>query len=432
VPSARTSQLTRSANRLRQGYGGPPQLYAEPEAFTLQTPAARRSATSSGGRSRQLTVMACLILPWIAGSASAQPPGIARAEWTYGAFLDAAYLVDSNDPPNHLFRNRGTTPRVNELDVNMAAAWLKKVSDESSRLGLEVTVQTGEDAKNFGFSATAPTVGGADVLLHLGPTNLSYLAPVGKGLTLQGGIFNSLIGYDALYVKDNFAYTRPWGADYTPYFMLGVNASYPISPRVTATAAVVNGYWHLAHANDAPSVAGQLAYRPTEHITAKQTVLVGPHQSNTSLRFWRTLSDGILEYRRDRVVTALEYQLGKEVVDAAGTPRALWMSAQLPIHWIFQAGWSATLRPEFCWDRNGRWIGGEQSVKAITATLEYRLTRDASDAILRVEYRVDDSSGGGGGFFTRGQLPSRSVPLAPTQMLFGIAVVLAVASPFGR
>jgi hypothetical protein len=200
---------------------------------------------------------------------------MARAAWTYGAFLDAAYLVDSNDPPNHLFRNRGTTPRVNELDVNMAAAWLKKMSDESSRLGLEVTVQAGEDAKNFGFSATAPSLRGADVLVHLGPTNLSYLAPAGKGLTLQGGIFNSLIGYDALYVKDNFAYTRPWGAD-------------------------------------------------------------------------------------------------------------------------------------------------------------YRLTHDASDAIVRVEYRVDDSRGDGGGFFTHGHSPSGSVPLAPTQMLFGIAVVLAVASPFGR
>jgi hypothetical protein len=30
--------------------------------------------------------------------------------------------------------------------------------------------------------------------------------------------------------KNNFAYTRPWTGDYTPYFMLGVNASYPLTP----------------------------------------------------------------------------------------------------------------------------------------------------------------------------------------------------------
>src|SRR5437879_5598250 len=116
--------------------------------------------------------------------------------------------------------------RVDELDLNMATAYLRKSPSEPSRFGVELTAQAGEDTKLFGFSATAPNIGGAGALLHLGPTNVSYLAPVGKGLTLQGGIFSSLIGYDSLYAKDNFAYTRPWGADYTPYLMLGVNASY--------------------------------------------------------------------------------------------------------------------------------------------------------------------------------------------------------------
>jgi hypothetical protein len=192
-------------------------------------------------------VCASLALP---GSVRAQTPP-PPPPWQYGAFIDLADLADANNPPNHLFRNRGTTPHVNELDVNVAAAYLKKVASEASRAGIELTVQTGKDTELFGFSATAPNIGGADVLRHLGPTNVSYLAPAAKGLTIQGGIFSSLIGYDSLYAKDNFNYTRPWGADYTPYLMLGVNASYSVTPRLTATGAVVNGYWHLAHANDA-------------------------------------------------------------------------------------------------------------------------------------------------------------------------------------
>ena len=102
-----------------------------------------------------------------------------------------------------------------------------------------------------GFSATAPNLPGSKWLRHFGPTNVSYLALLGKGLNIQGGIFSSLIGYDSLYAKDNFNYTRPWGADFTPYLMMGVNAQYPFTPRVTGTAFVISGYWHLAHANRA-------------------------------------------------------------------------------------------------------------------------------------------------------------------------------------
>jgi hypothetical protein len=79
-----------------------------------------------------------------------------------------------------VFRNRGTTPRIDEWDLNMTAAYLRKVPSESSRAGVELTVQGGRDSEIFGFSATAPNIGGADWLLHLGAANVSYLAPVGK------------------------------------------------------------------------------------------------------------------------------------------------------------------------------------------------------------------------------------------------------------
>src|SRR5262249_31244796 len=167
-------------------------------------------------------------------------------------------------------------------------------------------LQTGEDSRAFAFSPTAPRLAGADTLRHFGPTDVSYLAPIGKGLTVQSGIFSSLIGYDSLYAKDNFTYTRPWGADYTPYLMLGVNASYPFTARLTATLAAVNGYWHLADANDAPSLVGQVGYKANDRVSIKETVLSGSHQPNTALEFWRTFSDTIVERKADQLTAALE------------------------------------------------------------------------------------------------------------------------------
>ncbi len=327
---------------------------------------------------------------------TASPPP--RVTWAYNAFVDAGYLLDFNHPAN------------------------QRLASGNSRWGMELAVQAGKDSENFGFSATAPNVSGSDWLRHFALADVSYLAPAGKGLTLQAGLFNSLIGYDSLYAKDNFTYTRPWGADYTPYLMFGVNASYPLSKKITVTAFVINDYFHLAHPNSVPSIGGQLAYLPTDHVTFKETLLYGPHQSNTALEFWRFFSDTITEWKRDLLTITFEYQLGTERIAAPGNPRALWMSAQLPVHRIVHGPWSVTARPEVAWDRDGRWTGSVQLVKAVTGTLEYKLSYRKTNTIARLEYRFDDSRGRGGGFFRGAEVSPGVIALTPTQhlLIFGL------------
>jgi len=356
------------------------------------------------------------------------PEQAPKTPWKYNGFLDAGYLLDFNHPANHLFRDRGTTFRVDELDLNMAGAGLKKEPTQDSRWGMEFSVQGGKDSVNFGFSATAPNVNGSDALRHFGAANVSYLAPVGQGLAVQGGLFSSFIGYDSLYAKDNFNYTRPWGADYTPYLMFGVNASYPFSQKITVTGFVINDYFHLAHPNNVPSFGGQLAYSTTEHLNFKATMLYGPHQSNTSLEFWRFLSDSILEWKKEKFTTAFEYQIGTENVNVPATPRALWMSAQLPFHRVIRGPWSATLRPEFAWDRDSRWTGSKQTIKALTTTLEYRVGYRKINTIARLEYRLDDSRGSGGGFFRGAEVSPGVTALVPTQQLLAFGLVFTFES----
>ena len=347
--------------------------------------------------------------------------------WQYGAFIDDAYLLDFNHPANGVFRSRGTTYKLDEPIVNIAAAYLRKSASESSRWGLELTAQAGQDTRVFGFSATAPNLPGSEGLRHLGPTNISYLAPIGTGVTIQGGIFNSLIGYDSLYAKDNFSYTRPWGADFTPYLMMGVDVSYPIDEKLTLAGFVVNDYFHLADPNSVPSWGAQASIKPADHWTLKQTFLIGPHQSNARFEFWRFLSDSIVEWKRDPFTVAFEYQGATEKVDAPGNLRAAWMSAQLPAHWALSKRWSATLRPEVAWDSDGRWTGSRQTVKAVTSTLEYRVPFRRTTAMFRLEHRFDDSRGAGGGFF-RG-VNNR---LTPSQHLLVFAAIFTFDGEINR
>jgi hypothetical protein len=345
-----------------------------------------------------------------------------KPEWNYGGFMDVGYSLDFNHPANDSFRSRGTAWHLDYLHLNMTGAYLKKRVSDESRWGTELTIHAGKDSELFGFSATAPNFPGFEGLRHLGPTNVSYLAPVGRGLTLQGGIFGSLIGYDSLYAKDNFNYTRPWGADFTPYLMMGVNASYSFSDKLTGAVFVINGYWHLANANSVPSSGGQIVYKAGTHVTVKETVLFGPHQADTSLKFWRSLSDTIIERKANRVTFAFEYICSGELVDAPGTLRALMMAAQLPVHLALDKRWSMTIRPEVFWDREGRWSLARQTVKAITTTLEYRIPYRQTNTILRLEHRYDDSRGPDGGFFRGAELQPGLVGLTPTQhlLIFGL------------
>ena len=353
-------------------------------------------------------------------------------QWQYGAFVDSAYLLNFNHPENRLFRSRGTAFRTDAVWLNMAGLYARKRPSADSRWGAELTVHAGKDAEFFGFSATAPNIAGYKFLRQLGPTNVSYLAPVGKGLTLQAGIFSSLIGYDSLYAKDNFNYTRPWGADFTPYLMMGANASYPITEKLTATGFLVNGYWHLARANSAPSAGGQIAYKVTPRVTVKETTLFGPHQRNTAFDFWRFLTDTIVERKTNKFTFATEYIFSTERVDAPGRPRALTMSWQLPARWTLNDRWSVAFRPEVFWDRDGRWTLARQTVKAFTSTVEYRVPYKWSNAIFRLEHRWDDSRGPDGGFFRGAEVSPGVVGLTPRQNLLIFATILTFDSPAPR
>jgi hypothetical protein len=208
--------------------------------------------------------------------------------------------------------------------------------------------------------------------------------------------------------------------------MLGVNAAYPFTSKLTGTLMIISGYWHLGHTNNIPGWGGQIAYKASDHLTLKQTILEGPHQPHTAPEFWRFLSDSIAEWKTDRFTTAFEFQISEEKVAALGAPRALWISTQMPLHWSPCGPWSVTIRPEFAWDRDGRWTGSPQFVKAITSTLEYRIPYKSVNAILRFEHRYDNSHGTGGGFFTDGYTGPGLVALTPSQHLLIGALILTL------
>ena len=99
------------------------------------------------------------------------------------------------------------------------------------------------------------------------------------------------------------------------------------------------------------------------------------------------------------------------------------------LRWRITGPWSVALRPEFYWDRNGRWTGSEQFVKAITSTVEYKFPYKWMNTVVRVEHRYDESTGVDGGFFKNGRDSSWREWTAPGQHLLLLGLLLSFDSP---
>ena len=354
-------------------------------------------------------------------------------DWHYGLYLDLSYPVDFNFPENHRWRSKVTTQRVNELTPNMALGYVRKDVDESSRWGMEFAVQGGYDVTGQVPNASlryGDPYSDADTLSHFSRANVSYLAPIGTGLKLTAGLFNSFIGYESFYAKDNFNYTRSYLPDYSPYFMFGLSAQYQFSETVKSVFYVINRFNFLSAPNHLPGYGTQVSWAASSRITLTQNLYYGPDQSNTSLKYWRFFSDSSIQWKKDSLTIAFVYDIGTErAIPEAGGQRAFWTGSAIYTHWQFAKTWALAIRPELYYDPDGTMTGASQFIKAITTTLEYKLPIAATITRLRMEYRYDDSTGSQGGFFRGGEVAPGVIGLTQAQHLLIAALLWTYDSP---
>jgi hypothetical protein len=371
-----------------------------------------------------------LLLALWALSLCSVTPAQAADMWQYGGFADVAYLHNFNTPENHQWRSKETSPRTNEFAPNMGLVYLRKDPAEQSRWGMELALQGGYDTERL---APEPQSGGtqpiasSDTLRHLARANVSYLAPVGHGITLTAGLLKGMKTYEEFYAKYNFNYTRAYLTDYNPNFLIGIGASYPVTRSFELGFYVVNEYQHLSHANDLPSYVGKMEWRATHNITIYENVYYGPDQQAASLKYWRTFSDSTVEWRSPDWRIAVSYDVGTEQV-ADAMSRATWMGGALFTQWHLAGPWSVAVRPEFYWDPQGRMTEREQLLWANTTTLEYKKHVGQQLVILRLEHRFDHSTGSQGGFFYNGLSPSGMPALRSSQHLAIVGLIWAFDS----
>ena len=105
-----------------------------------------------------------------------------------------------------------------------------------------------------------------------------YRAPVGRGLNLQAGQFNSVVGYEVVESPHNAHYSRSWlfGLG-QPFTTRGLRATYEFNEQVSLSVGAI-AYINSARAdtNFDPLVEYALAVTPTEKVRVTVYGLAGP------------------------------------------------------------------------------------------------------------------------------------------------------------
>jgi hypothetical protein len=146
----------------------------------------------------------------------------------FGAGTGSAYLANPGSAKGDGFN----------LDVIQLT--LSKPLDEGEwSAGYVVELWMGPDAATLG-NTLAGGAGGTAGNISLAQGYLALNVPVGNGLTVKVGTFNTIIGYEGNNSPDNPNYSRSYAYTYGPFQHEGIVASYKLCDAASITAGVAN------------------------------------------------------------------------------------------------------------------------------------------------------------------------------------------------
>jgi len=199
---------------------------------------------------------------------------------TFGAFIDAYYAFDFNQPAD---RNRAFTTqpaRHNEFNINLAFI---EATVSSDRFRGRLALQTGTSVQ-FNYAGETTNRELAQVIQE------AFVGVrLAEHLWLDGGIYFGHIGAESFISRDNILYTRLLASDYVPYYQTGVKLSWQIIPQLFMQAHILNGWQNIAETNNDKAIAFYFLFAPNEKISFSYANFLGNEQPDSipaQLRFY--------------------------------------------------------------------------------------------------------------------------------------------------
>jgi hypothetical protein len=225
--------------------------------------------------------------------------------------------------------------------------------------------------------------------------------PIGNGLTLKGGKFVTLLGYEVIEAPNNLNFSRGYLFTFSlPLTHVGGLASYAVTDWLTVTAGGVVG-WDVARDNNgAPSWTGQFAFLPFKDFAATLNWITGPEQLDDDDNL-RTVLDFVLSYTGFKGFTLaanVDYGWEENEPSLTGTRRrpstATWQAYAGYVAYDWTEKLRTAVRGEIFRDADGARTlaagsGANVTLYGVTATAQYKIWKGLMG---RLEYRHDQAN----------------------------------------
>lgn len=323
----------------------------------------------------------------------------ANKPFKLGAYVEAAYQFNFNQPGNGITHLRGFDNRHNTFTLSNAvvdASW-----DYANVLG-RVALQVGHTPSTYYLAE--PSLAGAAGSNATSAELWKYLQQAYVGyrierlrLTLAGGLFLSPIGPESMAIRDNWNWSRSNLFFGLPFYHTGARAALELGGRWTATVALYNGWNSVVDNNPEKSLSAQLTYSAPKWVV--QGLYFGGVERVSGApegRAWRHLFDAHATWHaHDRLSLLVHGNLGFErntfgVSSWAAGAVAARVRLLTPLFFAVRGDLFYEHAASNALGRAGGLFWPVPWVSSATATLDVRPHERVS---LRLEYRHDHAGG---------------------------------------
>ncbi len=360
-----------------------------------------------------------------------------------GGYLDFSYEFNLNRPENQNNHLRPFDRDSNGFNLHLAELNFERLPTCPGEAGFRIDLDLGTDARFFGSQDNfgTPTSRNDDFsVVDIQQAYMSYIAPIGNGITIDAGKFVTWSGTEVIEASDNMNSSRSllFGLA-IPFAHTGIRATYPVfKDKWTVGLGVVNGWDNINDQNDSKTAIFLSNWTPvkwfnwvvTGALGDEQFVdersrlaasLAGPTLTNpdggdfagsdlddaTIPGIGSTLTgrnfdagDGGVRFLIDTTLTftpweKFTFQLNADYGEECSVPNfngprnRQWYGVAGYVKYQFLKNWYVAGRGEYFNDEDGARTGRNQAIWEGTVTVDWAL----SDPLhVRFEYRHDDSN----------------------------------------
>jgi outer membrane murein-binding lipoprotein Lpp len=331
--------------------------------------------------------------------------------------LDTYYEYNFNDPVGRVNLLRAYDVLSNEFSLNQATVILEHAPDVAAgrRWGGRLDLQFGQATDTLqGNPSNEPR---PDIYRNIFQAFGTYVAPIGKGLTVDFGKWGSSLGIEGNYSKDQTNYSRAFWFNFLPFYHMGARVTYPVNDRFSLNYWIVNGTNQIEATNGFKDELFGFSAKPKKTVTWTFNYYLGQEHPDRTLVAPTSpipVQPGLSFVAINPAPNGLTHIFDSYVTWQA-TPKfvlalegdyfiqRLWRNAGLgmssaPAHVDGGAAYAQyqlskkvalATRFEYMSDPQGLFSGVDQSLKESTLTFDYKV---ADGLLMRYEWRRDYSN----------------------------------------